>query len=160
MGFFDALRRVVGDDRAEPAKKVMDARAIEGLYPDDNGELDETPLPEAAPFAAGAYDRAQWGKKLKRILDGLPESRPQWDDLMAEARAMGLETGWVNAQQVDEFMLLLRRMVADRVVTEAEHRKLDLARDLIGITEADAEAALHAIVAEAESFFGNKVEGA
>lgn len=159
MGFFDALRRVVTDDRIEKPKP-LDARAIEGLYPDDNGDLDATPLPEAPPFEAGAYDRAQWSKKVKRVLDQLPESRPEWDDVQAEARAMGFDPDWVNRCEVDEFMLLLRRIVADRVVTEAEHRKLDLARDLIGISEADAEAALHAIVAEAESFFGNKVEGA
>ena len=32
--------------------------------------------------------------------------------------------------------------------------------DLIGIPEAEAEAALHQIVTEAESFFGKSVEGA
>ena len=55
--------------------------------------------------------------------------------------------------------MLVRRAVADRKVTEDEHQKLDLARDLIGLSEADAEAALHDIVAEAKSFFDKSVEG-
>ena len=54
--------------------------------------------------------------------------------------------------------MLIRQAVSDRHVTEEEHRKLDLARDLIGIPEAEAEAILHAIVAEAEAFFGKPVE--
>ena len=60
----------------------------------------------------------------------------------------------------EEFTLLVRRVVADRVVTEAEHRKLDLARDLLEIPDAEAEAILHAVVADAEQFFGGTVEGA
>ena len=78
---------------------------------------------------------------------------------MAEARALKLDPAWVTKCQVDEFLLLVRRAVADRLFTEPEHRKLDLARDLIGIPEAEAEAVLHSIVAEAESFFGKSVEG-
>ncbi|WP_435017746.1 hypothetical protein TA3x_005366 [Tundrisphaera sp. TA3] len=158
MGFFNALRRIITDDR--PVARNLDPREIEARYHDDSGEADEAPLPEAPPFESGKYDRAQWAKKVKRVLEELPDSRPQWDDLVAEARSMGFEPGWAHRCQVDEFHLMLRRIVSDRVVTEAEHRKLDLARDLIGIPEAEAVAALEKIVAEAESFFGDKVEGA
>jgi hypothetical protein len=73
---------------------------------------------------------------------------------------MDFDPAWVAQCSRDEFALLVRRAVADRVVTEAEHRKLDLARDLIGIPDAEAETILHAIVAEAETFFGGSVEGA
>ena len=52
------------------------------------------------------------------------------------------------------------RAHTDRVVTSEEHHNLDLARSLMGITDAEAETLLHAIVAEAEAFFGEKVEGA
>ena len=135
-------------------------REIEARYFDDASEVDEAPVAEAAPFESGKYDRAQWAKKLKRVLEELPDSRPQWDDVVAEAKAMGFDPDWVSGRQRDEFLMLLRRTVADRVVTEAEHRKLELARDLIGIPDAEAEAALPDVVAEAESFFGDKVEGA
>jgi hypothetical protein len=157
MGFFDALRRVVTGD---PAERKFDPRQIEARYFDDAGEADEAPIAEAAPFESGKYDRAQWAKKLKRVLDELPDSRPQWDDLVAEAKAMGFDPEWVSGRMSEEFLMLLRGVVADRVVSDAEHRKLDLARDLIGIPEAQAVAALNAVVAEAESFFGDKVEGA
>ena len=56
--------------------------------------------------------------------------------------------------------MLVRRAVADRVVTDAEHRKLDQARDMLGIADAEAEAILHDVVSEAETFFGKSVEGA
>jgi hypothetical protein len=61
---------------------------------------------------------------------------------------------------ISEFSLMMRRAVADRHVTPEEHSKIDLARSLIDIPEAEAEAMLQAIVREAESFFGNAVEGA
>ena len=161
MGFFNALRRVVTDDRSVNVdKKAFDPSAIEALYPDEGRSSDEQPLAEAAPFASGKYDRDQWAKKVKRVLEGLPDSKPQWPELMAEARAMGFDPDWITRCQVDEFMMLLRQVVSDRIVTEAEHRNLDLARDLIGIPDADAVAALNAVVAEAESFFGDKIEGA
>jgi hypothetical protein len=53
----------------------------------------------------------------------------------------------------------VREAVADLGVTLQEHHKLDLARGLIGLSEAEAEATLHTIVAEAEAFFGKPVEG-
>ncbi len=56
--------------------------------------------------------------------------------------------------------MLVRRVVADRVVTEAEHRRLDLARELLDIPDPEAVAILQTVVAEAERFFGGTVEGA
>ncbi len=146
MGFFDTLRRVLGQP---PAGENV--AAVWGL----NDE------PEAGSAAEpGLYDQDNWHKKMKRVLDGLPGSRHEWPELVAEARALNLDQDWVTRCQVDEFLLLVRHAVSDRRFTEEEHRNLDLARDLIGIPEAEAEAALHAIVAEAESFFGGSVEGA
>jgi hypothetical protein len=72
---------------------------------------------------------------------------------MLEAASLAFDPGWVAQRQRAEFALLVRRAVADRTVTEAELPKLELARELIGIPEPEAERVLHAIVAEAESFF-------
>jgi hypothetical protein len=63
----------------------------------------------------------------------------------------------VAQRQRAEFALLVRRAVADRAVTEPELRKLELARELIDILEPEAEETIHAIVADAESFFGTPV---
>ncbi len=153
MGFFDALRRVLGGG---PGPRYT-AREIEAIHL--GVDPDTLPIAEETPFESGEYDRAQWAKKLKRVLGGLPETRAEWDDVAAEARAMGFDPAWLAQCIRDEFTLLVRRMVADRVVTEAEHRKLDLARDLTGISDAEAEAILHEVIADAESFFGGSVEG-
>ena len=154
MGFFDALRRTLGGD-PDPnySPRDIEARFL-GVDPDT------LPLTPETPFESGAYDRAQWAKKLKRVLADLPASRADWEDVAAEAKAMDFDPSWVARCGRDEFALLVRRAVADRVVTEAEHHKLDLARDLIGIPDAEAEAILQGVVAEAETFFGGSVEGA
>jgi hypothetical protein len=155
MGFFDSLRRVLGGnprDAADPG--LVAAWKL--------GDTDEnvTPAAEPEPFHGGEYDKKNWRKKLKLILDDLPASQPRWADHIAEAHALGFDAGLIRAWCRDEFSLLVRRVVADRVVTESEHRKLDLARDLLGIPEAEAEEILHAVVADAEQFFGGTVEGA
>jgi hypothetical protein len=144
MGFFDTLRRVLSGEKPPAAAAPGDRRPAP--------ELDQ---PRVAPVP---YDLRNWQKKLKRILDELPGSKPEWADLLAEARALGFDPEWVRHCELEEFQLLVRRAVSDRHITEAEHRKLDLARDLIGIPEAEAEAILHAVVAEAEAFFGKPVE--
>ncbi len=154
MGFFDALRRVLGGG-PDPRYSAREIEAIHlGVDPDT------LPIAEETPFESGEYDRAHWAKKLKRVLAGLPATRPEWDDVAAEARAMGFDPAWLAQSYRDEFTLLVRRAVADRVVTESEHQKLDLVRDVVGISDAEGETILHAVIAEAESFFGRSVEGA
>ncbi|AGA31122.1 hypothetical protein [Singulisphaera acidiphila] len=155
MGFLDTLRRALTAAPASPSEESAIPRAIGpgGIVEESGADAGST-----APHAsAGQYDRAQWHKKLKRILDELPASKPEWDVLMYEARALELDPEWVAQAQHEEFLLLVRRVVSDRIVTESEHRKLDLARELLGVSEAQAEVAVHAIVAEAESFFGKPV---
>jgi hypothetical protein len=160
MGFFDTLRRVLSGvdgrsqsdphaDLDEPSKGLADAPAA-GVEIEIDSEA-TTPGPDI-------YDRLQWHKKLKRILGNLPAAQADWPDLIAEARALGFDPEWVERCQAEEFKMLVRRAVSDRHLTEDEHRALDLARDLIGLTEDRAEAILHAIVAEAEAFFGKPVE--
>ena len=149
MGFFDALKKVLGADRGPAHPEVAKSWGLHA-----------TASPSPSGGDASQYDQTNWLKKLKHVLDRLPDSRPEWDDVVTEARALKLDPAWVAKSQIDEFVLLIRRTVADGVFTEAEHRKLDLARDLIGIPEAEAEAALHTVVAEAESFFGKPIVGA
>jgi hypothetical protein len=148
MGFFDTLRRVLTGEHRIPDPKSGAAPAGD---PSQSQSEATTPGPEI-------YDRIQWEKKLKRILNELPGSQPEWTGLLTEARALGFEPDWIHDCQVEEFRMLIRQAVADRHVTEEEHRKLDLARDLIGIPEAEADQILHAIMAEAEAFFGGPIE--
>lgn len=149
MRFFDALRRSLGQDSGVPTPPTPEhgQRWLEGEAPQGF-------------TSAGVYDQAQWRKKLKLILETLPESQSRWDELIAESRAMSFDPDWVVQVQVEEFLLLIRRAVSDRRFTEEEHEKLELARRLIGITEPEAEAALQTVVAEAEQFFGKPVRDA
>ena len=76
---------------------------------------------------------------------------------MTEARAYGLDAEWIDARLAEEFTQLIRGVVADRVLSEADHERIETVRKLIGITESQAETAVRAIVAEAEQFFGGAV---
>lgn len=126
---------------------------------DTAGRGDDHALPSPTTGSnASVFDRAQWQKRLRRILDELPGSQPQWHDLMTDAHALQLEPDWIADRQREEFAFIIRRAVADKVISEEDHHKLDLARKLIGMSEAEAEDALHAIMAEAEAFFGAPVK--
>src|SRR4051794_12027029 len=122
MGFFEALRRVLGGGAADEAGPTV----IEpgGIIEESGADAG----PAVAPAPTSRYDRSQWHKKLKRILDELPGSEREWGDLIVEARALELDPAWVAQCQREEFLMLIRRAVSDRVVTEPEHRKLELAR--------------------------------
>src|SRR3981081_424433 len=110
MSFFDTLRHMLGKDAAKPPGNVAKAWGL-----NDGAEAKES----AAD--AGVYDRAQWLKKMKRILAELPASCHEWAELVTEARALHLDPAWLTKSQVDEFMLLVRRAVSDRHFTEEEH---------------------------------------
>jgi len=148
MGFLDTLRQVMGNESSKPARAFASRVEEEGA----------TAL--VADGEEVPYDKAQWLKKLKRILDELPESEKEWETLEFDAKARSFEPEWITQNLRNEFLLLVRRVVADQVVTEAEHLKLDLARRLIRMPETEAVDALRAIVTEAESFFGKPVQDA
>src|SRR4051812_20235845 len=129
MGLFDALRRL---RHAHDGKQHDQRRRLAQLWGLDEqeafGDQEAPPTPVAADASkTGDYDRAQWQKKMTRILEALPESRDQWGPLMAEARALGFDATWMRHAQIEEFTLLVRRAVADGVFSEKEHRLLDLA---------------------------------
>ena len=79
MGFFDTLRRVLTGAHAAAAPAPSDRKPVPGLAGDPHRSEAPTPGPDV-------YDRVQWQKKLKRILDELPASQAEWPVLMAEAR--------------------------------------------------------------------------
>jgi len=168
MGFLSALRRVLGaevdpgNDRADRLALAESFGVSDTSHPEfPNGRAPAAdPAEMAAPPATTDYDTIQWRKKLKRILEHLPDAQGQWADLLQEAGALGLDPQWVARAQREEFALIVRRIVSDRVVTPQEHQKLELARTLIGIPESEAVATLNAIVAEAAAFFGKSIEGA
>jgi hypothetical protein len=162
MGFFDALKRILSHN-THPHATDADRKRIRDAWGLDDDEPTMEPNPEGKSSAPGeasasAYDRAQWEKRLRKILDELPGSRSHWQELMTEAHALKLEPEWIADRQREQFGFLVRKAVSDRVVSEEDHQKLELARKLIGMPEAEAEATLHAIMAEATAFFGMPVK--
>ncbi|MDX2038886.1 MAG: hypothetical protein SFX72_19730 [Isosphaeraceae bacterium] len=118
--------------------------------------IDESEVAEGSTGSSD-YDRSNWRRKLGRILDRLPASESEWADFLADAHALGFEPEWITQACREEFALLVRRAVADHVVTDAEHRKLDIAQILLEIPEAEAERIFESVVAEAEAFFGKRI---
>lgn len=164
MGFFAALGRLLRPDTA-PAVAGDRARLLEawGLsdtsHPEFPGAAPAAdPAEMAAPPVTSNYDRDQWRRKLKTLLERLPDSQSQWDDFIVDAAALHFDPEWVRQAQREEFILLLRRAVADGTITPQEHRNLELARALIGLPEPDATALLNQVITDAESFFGNTID--
>lgn len=148
MGFFETLRTVLADDFAGSTESRTDARKeVAG------GKKSAAGPGQSSDDVACWYDRTEWRKKLQRILDGLPQTQPEWDTLVSEARALKFDPAWVKQCEREEFLFMIRRAVSDGVVSEPDHQKLELARQLIGMPDPDAEAALRSIVAEADSIF-------
>ena len=164
MRFFDALLRVCSHDR-HPHETDEARKALHAAWGLEDIESAKAPAQaqegrvSAAAAATGSiaseYDRSQWRKKLRHVLEELPASQPRWPVLETDAHALNLEPEWIADRKREEFAFLVRRAVADRTISAEEHHKLELARRLIGMTETEAEAILHAITAEAEAFFGS-----
>jgi hypothetical protein len=170
MGFFDALLRVRSRDRHphETDETRKSLRAAWGLADVESpkapalAQAGQLPTAGAATGSiASEYDRSQWRKKLRHVLEELPASQPRWRVLEADAHALNLDPQWIADRKREEFAFLVRRAVADRTLSAdaEEHHKLELARRLIGMPETEAEAILHAITAEAEAFFGSPSSG-
>lgn len=167
MAFFDTLRQLVGAGRTSAGSDDARLRLAEawGLSDTSHPEFPRRvpaadPEAMAAPPRTSAYDLEQWRRRLRRLLDTLPESKSEWADFVADGRALGLDEEWMLQTQIEEFTFMIRRAVADRHFTPAEHAALDQARELIGLSEDDAESLVRRVIAEAESFFGQAVEGA
>lgn len=164
MRFLDALLHVCSHGRRphETQEVGERSRAAWGLEPIErtrvSAQTQENRLRAAAvgtDAIASEYDRSQWRKKLRHILEELPASLPRWSVLETDAHALNLEPDWIADRKREEFAFLVRQAVADRTISAEEHQKLELARRLIGMPESEAEAILHAIDAEAEAFFGS-----
>lgn len=166
MAFLDSLRRLLGTTPRDPHERVrlVEAWGLDNQSPTPEfprGAPHATPQEMAAPPSTSAYDVSLWRKKLHHLLsEQMPVSEDQWADFVADAHALGLDQAWIENAMRQEFTLLVRLAVSDGVVTLEEHHNLDLAKRLIGLTEAEADQTLHDIVHEAESFFGRSVEGA
>ncbi len=160
MGFLDTLRGLTVQGRPVSGEILREFDALGGADDDATSAGPADPAALASPVESSAYDRNQWRKKLQHILDKLPASEPQWGDLEQEAGALGFDPAVVAACYREELAMMIRKIVSDQVVTGQEHRKLDLARQLMGIADAEADRMLKDIVTEAEAFFGKSVEGA
>ena len=66
---------------------------------------------------------AQWAKRLRRILDELPGSQPQWHEVMTEEPRHSISSRMDGPATREEFEFLVRRAVADRLVSEEEHQR-------------------------------------
>lgn len=158
MEFIEALKRVFSPEKQAKTTEQTRAKLRQAWGLDD-----EEPAGSVAHEPAGTvseYDRKQWHRRLRRILAELPDSRGRWEELMADAHALGLETSWIEQRQREEFAFLIRGAVSDLTISEEEHEKLELARKLIGMPPPEAERLLHSITAEAEAFFGSPVKEA
>jgi hypothetical protein len=155
MSFLERLFKMMGDRVDESATaRPTEAPPFGGTLSPPEGTAALNLSPEGQ---ASEYDRALWRKKLKSLLDRIPDSESEWTGFVAETSALGLDPTWVRDCMIAEFEIMIRKIVGDRIVSSAEYHKLDRARALVAISDQDAEAMLERVVADAEAFFGKPV---
>jgi hypothetical protein len=163
MGFLDTLKKLFGDEKSLMGNQRARLAEAWGMAEADltPPEIEATAAdPNYLPRGGGAdYDRNRWRRKLRLILDELPGSRGQWEDFVADAHALKFDVHWMDSVGREEFALLVRRLLSDRVLTPAEHEQIDIARTLLRMTEEQAEEVVHQIAGEAEAIFGKKIRG-
>jgi hypothetical protein len=159
MSFFDRFlgaRRKAEDLDPDLRLQMLKAWGLEA----DSAPVEVAARPAEIPVPATdlTYDRNQWHRRLKTLIADPPDDEEEWDHLVAEAKAKAFDPIWVAQAMREEFTLLVRAALADRVFTERERLKLDRARFLIGLTDAEADAIFKTVTAEAEAFFGGSIE--
>lgn len=159
MGFINALGRLLRASDETALSSTDRERLLDAWGLTDTVSPEPPVSPAATELFASEYDRTHWERKLRTVLDGLPESESDWPDLVADASALGFDESWVRTRYREEFALLIRQALADGRFSPQEHRHIDLARILIGMPDDEAEQIVAAIVAEAEAIFGREVEG-
>lgn len=160
MGFLDALKHVFGDT---PARDREQREKLAAAWNVDEDLFDAAPAAhdEDAGAIQGAtqYDRRMWSKKLRHLLiEKLPIATAEWHDFLADAHALGFDDAWVAQEQRNAFGDLLRKAVADGVITPDEQHTIDLARRQIGLSDADGERMLKTVLADAERMLGHSVK--
>src|SRR3954464_3670005 len=112
MGFLDALRNWTAPlgGRDADSRRLFDTSGDDGggtSHPEFPNEAPvATPEEMALPPATSVYDREQWRRKLKRILEHLPRAEHEWNDLQQEAGALDFGHDWVAATYRAEFGLM------------------------------------------------------
>ena len=161
MGFLSAIRNLFGDSTRrdeEQRRKLAQAWNIDESLIDAPESTDSSDNLGALQGAT-AYDRKMWSKKLRHLItEKLPVPEQEWHDFLADAAALGFDQAWVEAEQRDAFALLLKRIVADGVISGDEQHTIDLARVQLGFTDQQAMRLLDRVVAEAEALLGRKVQ--
>jgi hypothetical protein len=157
----DSIRRVLGSRSANQDREQF--RKLAQAWGLDESALDNaatTQSPDEAGRIQGpsAYDLRMWSKKLQHLVtEEKPIAVDAWRDFMADATALGFDPEWINQQRHDAFSTLLRKAVADGIVTGEEHELIDLWRLRLGLSEAEAEQTLERIVSEASAHLGRDI---
>lgn len=159
MPFFQALGKLLsGGNKLDEAgrQKLVEAWHV---YDELPPSVPGFPEPEVEDARTGLlYDRSIWYRKLKRILSELPNSESEWPELKAEVTSLGLDPEWVAGCEKAEFTMIVRRALADGVISAEEHRRIDQARQMMGLSDEESMVILNEIKAEAEEVFGRAVE--
>ena len=157
MDFLASFRRIFGDDplSRDPEAEPDSIEALDG----DGDPHHAAPAEMAAPSHASSYDRALWRRKLRtHLAEGHDLTGPQWRDFFADARALGLDPGWIEAAKRSELRQLIQAAIHDGVISSGERRHINHVMTLLGVEKAEAVAIFDGLVSEARTA-KSKAEG-
>ncbi|MFM7130711.1 MAG: hypothetical protein ACKO0V_15280 [bacterium] len=167
MLFIQTLRRLFGGELPEDlaARREREREALRKAWhldADDPVMVDENRYHEPTDPAGQGYDEHLWRGKLVNLcseINAKNDLAGQAKILMGEAHnlAIGPKVIFESAQAA--FQSAIRQVVADRHVTDEEHRRLDALRDALGLPDDLAAEILETIAAEASAIFKSQIEG-
>lgn len=132
---------------------------------DANDPLDDHPEPvkEVTDPTGVTYDELMWRKKIARmVIDPAEIGRENFQARLAEiwheSHALGLSPEAIFETARNAFHGAVRHVVADRVITQTEHRYLEMLQDTFGLPGEMAAQITQEVTREAETIFAARIE--
>lgn len=167
MSIFGAIlnllksRESSGDPLSDKEREAL--RQAWGM--DANDPVDDHPEParEVTDPTGITYDGLMWRKKIARMVIepaeiGRENFQAHLAEIWNESHALGLSPEAIFETAKTAFRNAVRHVVADRVITQAEHRYLENLQETFGLPGEMAARITQEVITEAETIFAAKIE--
>lgn len=167
MLFIQSLRRLFGGEQTEDlaAQRIREREALRkawNLDADDPVMVDESRTPEPDDPTGHSFDEHLWRGRLTHLCSEIhakTDLANQIKILLGEAKNLNIAPQAIFESAQAAFESAIRQVVADRQVTDDEHRQLDDLRDALGLPDVLAADILEKIADEARTVFKSQING-
>lgn len=167
MLFIQTLKRLFGGEASGETAALRDRerealRKAWNLDADDPVMVEECRRQEPDDPTGQGYDEHLWRGRLANLCSEIHDRTDlaeQVKILMGEAHNLAIAPQAIFETAQAAFESAIRQVVADRQVTDDEHRQLDDLRDALGLPDVLAADILEKVADEARTVFKSQIEG-